>query len=74
MPGKPNSRRSASTAGVMTPRSSATNGQLAEIAPEPRRRERAPGPGTQRPVTAVSRAGRDLPVGLEARGSGRGGP
>ena len=28
--------------------------------------ERRPGPGTQRPCSAVGCAGRDLPVGLEA--------
>ena len=50
MPGSPSSSRSRSTAGVITPRSSAISGSVAELAPRPRRRARGPGPRRQLPV------------------------
>ena len=52
MPGKPNRVRSASTSGVMTPRSSAMIGSLPSAALIASK-SAAPGPFTQRPFTAV---------------------
>ena len=53
MPGKANWRRSATTSGVITPRSSAMMGS----APSSRAmasKSASPGPGSQRPLTAVA--------------------
>ena len=52
MPGKANCVRSASTSGVMTPRSSAMIGSLPSAALTAWKNA-APGPFTQRPLTAV---------------------
>ena len=53
MPGKPYRSRSASTSGVMTPRSSATIGSSPRAASSASKNA-APGPFTHRPSTAVS--------------------
>jgi hypothetical protein len=52
MPGKANLRRKASTSGVMTPRSSAMMG-MGPRALVMALNKASPGPGTQRPLTAV---------------------
>ena len=52
MPGRPSPSRSASTSGVMTPRSSATIGSSPSAA-RTASKSAAPGPFTQRPLTAV---------------------
>ena len=53
MPGKPNASRSASTVGVIRPRSSAMIGTSPSV-PRAASKRSAPGPGTQRPLSAVA--------------------
>jgi hypothetical protein len=52
MPGKPNCRRKACTSGVISPRSSAMMGN-GPNAVAMAWNKAAPGPGSQRPLTAV---------------------
>ena len=65
MPGKPYRSRSASTSGVMTPRSSATIGSSPRAACSASKNA-APGPLHPPAVDGRRRAPRHLPVGLEA--------
>ena len=52
MPGNPSSRRRRTTGSVITPRSSATSGQVAELLLD-RAKSAAPGPRRHCPFTAV---------------------
>ena len=65
MPGKPKPSRSASTSGVMTPRSSATIGSSPR-APRSASKKRRPGPLHPAAVDRGRRVPRHLPVRLEA--------
>ena len=65
MPGKPKRSRSASTSGVMTPRSSATIGSLSNARSE-RLEEAGPRPLRPPPVDRGRGVARHLPVRLEA--------
>ena len=66
MPGKPKRSRSASTSGVMTPRSSATIGSSPEGGLRSASKKAAPGPLHPPPVDRGLRVPRHLPVRLEA--------
>ena len=65
IPGRSNWSRSASTAGVIRPRSSAISGRSANRFWRAWKNA-APGPGTHSPVGRRLRLARDFPVGLEA--------